>query len=226
MDDFPKLDGFSKSLEKLDYFESTMEKLDFLTFNSSKLASFDAGFARYDAQVLKAGKYMDSVVNSPDIVEFRRASSSLSQGQRGWLAKGLRDWSSYVDKALRWLAVEVKRHPSDGVFDLRSFLLRRQIQGLQRRALWANSKGEVRAWIRELGMDLLARVAARLRTGAGPKVLLALLKSPPGWSVAVRFRLSLEATLPTIIDQLIQVLSPNAPSISPERLSVQGGSVT
>lgn len=215
--DLPKFDGLVSSAAKLDSFSA----------NAAKLESFGANLAKLNARVLATGHCTDSIAGqAPDYFdEFRRASDSLSQAQRGWLAKGLRGWNAYLDKSIPCLAVEVQWYPYDGVFDLRTFLRRRKIQGLQRRARWVRrSRSAFFAWLRELSEDLLAHVAAGLRTGSGSKVL-ALLKAPPGWTAAIRFRLSLEASLPRILEQLADVLAPNAPSLPRERLPVHGGTV-
>lgn len=223
--ELPTLDGLTTNLDSL---ASNMAKLDSLTLNTATFKSFDANLAKLDMRVLTTGNCGDLAAGFvPDYLkEFRRASSSLNQAQRGWLSKGLRDWNSYIAKSLNWLAIEVKKYPDDGAFDLRTFLHRRQLRGLHRRARWAGrSKGIVRAWLRELGEDLLSRVAAGLRTGSGSKALLSLLKAPPGWTAAIRLRLTMEAALPKILEQLAEVLAPNAPSISPEPLLVHGGIV-
>lgn len=154
-----------------------------------------------------------------------RDFSTLNQAQRGWLAKGVRDWSNYIANASNWLAVELQRTPDLGLFDLKTFLYRRQLRGMERGTRWARwSKRNVRAWLRRLGDALLERLAERLWGDSRPKALLALLKAPPGWAAA-RVYLDFQIALPRLVERLIGVQAPNAPSLPPGHPSVLGGNV-
>jgi hypothetical protein len=216
-------------LPRFDGLVANFTKLDSMVFNSAKLDSITANFTNLDARVLAGGTCKPFFPSyETEVKAFRRASSSLQQGQRTWLAKGLRDWSSYVSDALARTAVEVKRRPDYDIFDLRTFLYRRQVRGLQRRALWTGrTKGAaVRAWLLNLHDVLLSRVAAGLRTSV-PKVLLAILKAPPGWTTAARFRVVLESSIPKVLEQLAEVIAPNAPSRldPPKHFRIEAGAV-
>lgn len=218
-------------LPKFDAFMANSAKLDSLAFSSAKLDSFTANFSKFDVRSLSAGECTPNFASyEPDYFKaFQRASSPLKQGQRDWLAKGLGAWNLYITNALARVAVEVKAHPNYGVFDLRTFLHRRQVLGMLRRARWArrSRRAAVRTWLLEVGDALLSRVAARLRNVSVPKVLLAILKSPPGWTTAVRFRIDLETSIPRILEQLAEVIAPNAPSgLDPSRqFLIEAGAV-
>lgn len=217
--DPPKFDGLAVN----------SAKLDSVAFNFAKPDSITANFAKLDARVPTGGTCKPFFSSyETEVKAFKRASSSLRQGQRAWLAKGIRDWSAYVSDALSLTAVEVRGRPDYGIFDLRTFLYRRQVRGLQRRALWTGrTKGAaVRAWLLNLGEVLLSRVAASPRTSV-PKVLLAILKAPPGWTTAARFRVILESSIPKVLERLAEVIAPNAPSLldPPRYFRIEAGAV-
>lgn len=220
--DLPKFDGFTANTAKINSLGSCNEKINLIASNAAKIETFNT-------QPLIAGicKTVLSDINSSYLKEFRQASAAITQAQRNWVGKALRDWNSHLDGLLARAAVEIKAYPNSGVFDLRTFLLRRQMEGQQRRARWAGrSKGNgVRAWLLGLGYGLLSRVALGLRIVPTPKVLLALLKAPPGWTTAVCFRLTFEAALPRIVDQLAEVSAPNASFLLPGQPNVPGGNV-
>jgi len=193
--------------------------------DSAKFDLMDSHFEKIDRMMTRG--WHRSVVNWASTYNGNCESAflTLSQGQRGWLAKGVRDWSNYIANASNWLAIELQRTPVVGLFDLKTFLHRRQLRGMERGTRWARwSKRTVRAWLRRLGDALLERVAERLRGDSGPKVLLALLKAPPGWAAA-RFYLDFQVTLPRLLERLIEVQAPNAPSLPPGHLTVLGGNV-
>lgn len=215
----PRFDAFAGGAARFEGFE-----VDAVGFDSVASAA-----GRVDRLVGNAWRHSAegwvSTHNSARNDELDSVVSTLNPGQRGWLAKGLRDWTNYVAKATNWLAIEVDRSLDVGLFDLKTFLYRRQLRGMERGARWARwSKGAVRAWLRRLGDRLLDRLAERLRSDNRPRVLLALLKAPPGWAAA-RFRLDFQAGLPRMLERLSEVQAPNAPSLPSGHLTAPGGNV-
>jgi hypothetical protein len=193
-------------------------KLDSVTWYSEKIRELTSGSVGSWPRSVEAW----AAANRDDC---ERDFSMLNQAQRGWLAKGLRDWSNYISNASTWLAIELQRAPNLGLFDLKTFLYRRQLRGMERGTRWARwTKRNVSAWLRRLGDALLERLAERLRGNSRPKALLALLKAPPGWAAA-RVYLDFQITLPRLVERLIEVQAPNAPSLSPGHLCVLGGNV-
>ena len=184
--------------------------------------------SHYDKIDRLSGSWHRSVEAAWDSTQrdgFNRAISSLNQAQRGWLAKGIRDWTSYASQAVNGLLIEVQRAPVGGPFDLRTFLYRRQLRGTERGTRWARwSKRNVRAWLRRLGDALLEGLAERLSGDSRPKALLALLKAPPE-RAAARVYLDFQITLPRLVERLSEVQAPNAPSLPPGHLTVPGGNV-
>jgi hypothetical protein len=199
-----KLDGFAANAAKVDWPAWTCEKID-RALGGSWQRPIETWAPPYD--------------------DLDQTFTTLSKTQAGWLSKGLRDWSSYIAKATQWLLVETDGMSRLGLFDLKTFLYRRQLRGMERGTRWARwSKRTIRAWLRRLGSALLVRLAERLRSERRPKVLLALLKAPPGW-VATRFYLDFQATLPRLLERLSEVQAPNAPSLPPGHPVVLGGNV-
>jgi hypothetical protein len=230
----PKTDAIATSLAKVStlgdnltkfnsYFD-TSAKLNSLAFNSAQFNTVDA----FDVKAL-TNRFDTTFADYTQhwVKDIQRSVSSLTAGQKGWLAKGVRDWSAYVSSSLAHQVVELKPHPDFQVFDLKTYLHRRQLRGIRRRAGWALlRKGiAVRDWLWGLGERTISRLAACARGESGPKLLLALLKAPPGWTRAIGARRALEAALPRIVEQIAEVSSPNAPSPSPGHLPLPGGSV-
>lgn len=192
------LEGLSRNVAKFEGFATNMNKLtsDYISAWQVK----DLSARGFDGYISRHAR------------DIQQISTTLTRSQLGWLTKGFRAWN---DHAADWLAVEVKGLPT-GVFDLETFLLRRQLEGLRRRANWAGraKRGRVRAWLLSLGKSLFSRVAQRLaRAGAQPLHFFAPPGAgPPGWFATLRHRRAVEAALPKIIDQLAEVMAPNAPA--------------
>lgn len=229
-----RFDSSMASRTQIDKFIST-PKLDGFASNAAKLGSFAATAAEFNSMastVEKIDRLLGSTwKNSADTWistynhDFNRAVSKMGQAQRRWLAKGIRDWTIYVAKATNRLAVEVDWSLEFGLFDLKTFLYRRQLRGMERGARLARwSKRAVRAWLQRLGDELLDRLAERLRTDSRPKLLLALLKTPPGWA-AMRSYFDFQATVPRMLERLSNVQAPNAPALPSGHPSVLGGNV-
>jgi hypothetical protein len=200
------LDGISNNVAKVDSLVANTNKLALGFTKNHRVANYVNG---WQAKGLIGTEF--SGYFARHVREIDQISNNFTRSQLGWLTKGFRAWNAH---AADWLAVEVKRLPKRG-FDLEDFLLRRQLEGLRRRANWAGraKRGRVRAWLLSLGKAAFARIEQGLRAGAHPLHFFAPPGiGPPGWFATVRHRGVVEAALPKIIDQLAAVIAPNAPA--------------
>jgi hypothetical protein len=200
------LEGFSRNVAKVDSLVANTNKLALGFTKNHLVANYVNG---WQTKGLIGTGFNGSLARHAR--EIDPISTNFTRSRLGWLTKGFRAWNAH---AADWLAVEVKRLPKGG-FDLEDFLLRRQLEGLRRRANWAGraKRGRVRAWLLSLGKAVFARIERGLRAGEDPLHLFAPPGvGPPGWFATVRHRRAVEAALPKIIDQLAEVIAPNAPA--------------
>ena len=200
------LESFSRNVAKVDSLVANTNKLALGFTKSHLVASYVNGWQTKGLIGTEFNGFLARHARDIDQI-----SNNLTRSQLGWLTKGFRAWSAH---AADWLAIEVKRLPKGG-FNLKGFLLRRQLEGLRRRANWAGRarRGRVRAWLLSLGKAAFGRIERGLRAGEHPLHFFAPPGvGPPGWFAIVPYRRAVEAALPKIIDQLAEVIAPTAPA--------------
>ncbi|HEX3239200.1 MAG TPA: hypothetical protein VHR18_03575 [Solirubrobacterales bacterium] len=140
--------------------------------------------------------------------------ADLTQTQRGWLAKGIRSWVSYVEEtaAPRFLG-EVRRQAP--YVDLNAYLCSRYQEANRKRAKWG--RGGLKAdllweWLAYFDRVILPRLAAGFEATALSREVQAVFAAPPGWTTAARFRVVLESSIRGILERLAVAIAPNAPS--------------
>lgn len=136
----------------------------------------------------------------------------LSQSQRDWLVRGIRSWAYETETNPTWETTSPR--PRQVYSNLGHFLVRRFVSS-QRRVGWMGGGGRMETlwdWFDYLHGTALPRLASGLDPNALSRELLAVLAVPRGWTVAVRFRVVLEALIPRTLQQLAVVILPNAPS--------------
>jgi hypothetical protein len=152
----------------------------------------------------------------------------LTQTQGGWLAKGIRSWASYVKGVTEPSWAEARPQAPSVYLDLSAFLYGRYQETNRKRAKVGRrgvKSGVVQAWFDFLHQAVLPRLAAGVRPTALSRALLAVLGAPPGWAAAVRFRVVLETLIRRILEQLAEVIAPNAPSRLARRPLTPGGAI-
>jgi hypothetical protein len=214
------LKGMSETTAKLDAFLETSAKVDFSCVGASTLNLVEAKLLKSDTKATALSCLAGvELFQAKYVRQLQKASSLLDQSQQRWLTKGISDWAKHVD------GIAATTGRSDQGFDLYTFLYRRQMEGIQRRARWAGGKrrGTARAWFIALGKDLLNRIGEGLQAGRLSRWLIPRAEKPSGSLVPIGQRQIFETTLPKIVDQLADVIAPNAPSRSLGSFVIHGG---
>jgi hypothetical protein len=139
----------------------------------------------------------------------------LRQSQRDWLARGIRSWAYEAEAKGARETSSPNPRAREMYSDLGHFLVRRGFESNQKRIRWVGADrrmGTLWDWFDYFHRTALPRLVSSLDPTALSRELLAVLAPPPGWTKATRFRVVLEALIPGTLEQLAEVIRPNAPS--------------
>lgn len=216
--------NLNATMRRLDTFGAAMRNLNAfgVSANISRHSASLSSYARLSPKLERAcpASSPASTISAPiqplGVPQIQQLTSGLSRGQRGWLAKGMRSWSRAFPTPSQPNSSGLQAYRQQRYLsDLATFLERRHLQSIRKRSAWVRRGPRairMRAWFFDLRYLLLSRLSSALTPWTLSKGLLAVLKPPPGWAGAVRFRLGLEAAIPKMLARLASVISPNAPT--------------